>query len=129
VEEESAPGLRNFVPEKDASSERAAALSRALSEATGDPLDVPEVVSPKAIHPGVYVPETSEEPGPELVAVPASVFDDDFFRKPNEELRAAAPEATDWLEQRLPGAEHHAEEPAHNSDDLDIPAFLRRNNS
>ena len=125
VEEEPQPGVRNFVQDSHVS-ERAAALDRALSEATGDPLDVPEVHRA-----GAYVPEAVSEPRTELVPVPASVFDDDFFRKPNEELRAVAPEPElqQRPEPRVPGFGQYgagAEEP-HDGDDLDIPAFLRRN--
>ncbi len=49
---------------------------------------------PERVH-GAYVPTASAEPKPELVAVPASVFDDDFFRKSNDELRPA-PEPRSW---------------------------------
>jgi cell division protein FtsZ len=125
VEEEPQPGVRNFVPEGNVS-ERAAALDRALSEATGDSLDVPEVTRA-----GAYIPEAPSETGPELVPVPASVFDDDFFRKPNEELRASSPEQEEqqWPEPRVPsfGQYSGGTEESHNGDDLDIPAFLRRN--
>jgi len=49
---------------------------------------------PERMH-GAYVPAASEEPKPELIPVPASVFDDDFFRKSNDELRPA-PEPRSW---------------------------------
>ncbi|MEO6923054.1 MAG: cell division protein FtsZ, partial [Bryocella sp.] len=59
----------------------------------------------------------------------ASVFDDDFFRKPNDELRAASRETerTEWPEPRVPTFGQYGEEAAQSNDDLDIPAFLRRN--
>jgi cell division protein FtsZ len=55
---------------------------------------------PDRVH-GAYVPAASAEPMPELVPVPASVFDDDFFRKSNEELRPA-PEPRSWESIREP---------------------------
>jgi cell division protein FtsZ len=81
----------------------------------------------------------------ELVAVAASVFDDDFFRRSNEEL--SAPAARDWrsrdngtagnvqdlagenviqqAEVKTPSFAGYAGEGAAEAD-LDIPAFLRR---
>jgi cell division protein FtsZ len=99
---------------------------------------------------GSYVPAAASESRPELVAVPASVFDDDFFRKPNNELRgetsnppvreamaapstataspAAPAAASQWPEARIPSfAGYAGEAAASESDELDIPAFLRRN--
>ena len=82
---------------------------------------------------------------PQLIPVPASVFDDDFFRKPNEELRASASsawpphstrdertsvpvkgseDAAQWTEGKVPS---FAGVTGSESDELDIPAFLRRN--
>jgi len=106
--------------------ERAAALERALTEVGSEP--PPE--RPHAA--GAYVPEAPTGPRPELIPVPASVFDDDFFRKPNEELRssaAAAQEntATSWPEARVPSFAGYAPDAPAETDDLDIPAFLRRN--
>src|SRR5215472_7643882 len=49
---------------------------------------------PERVH-GAYVPQASAEPKPELIPVPASVFDDDFFRKSNDELRPP-PEPRSW---------------------------------
>jgi cell division protein FtsZ len=54
----------------------------------------PREPEPERIH-GAYVPAASAEPKPELVPVPASVFDDDFFRKSNDELRPS-PEPRSW---------------------------------
>ena len=79
-------------------------------------------------HPAInsYVPSIAAEPKPELIPVPASVFDDDFFRKPNEELRDAA--ETHWPEAKVPSfAGYAADDVPHNDDELDIPAFLRKN--
>jgi cell division protein FtsZ len=107
--------------------ERAAALERALNEVTAEPLHA----SPSA--PGAYVPHDPAEPKPELVPVPASVFDDDFFRKPNEELRSASTTvgeegaAPAWPEARVPTFAGYAAEVPAETDELDIPAFLRRN--
>ena len=107
-------------------SERAAALERALAEVGGEP------VIERHHAAGAYIPEAPTGPKPELVPVPASVFDDDFFRKPNEELRSAAP-ATDeivakaWPEARVPSFAGYASEAPAETDELDIPAFLRRN--
>jgi len=103
-------------------SERAAALERALAE-VGEP-----VIARGQGTPGAYIPEAPTEPRPELVPVPASVFDDDFFRKPNEELRAtnAAKDAA-WPEARVPTFAGYAADAPAETDELDIPAFLRRN--
>jgi len=80
------------------------------------------------VTPGAYVPEAPTEPRPELIPVPASVFDDDFFRKPNEELRAAnAAKDAAWPEARVPTFAGYATDAPAETDELDIPAFLRRN--
>jgi len=103
-------------------SERAAALERALAEVGGEP-----VIARGQGTPGAYVPEAPMEPRPELVPVPASVFDDDFFRKPNEELRAANVKDAAWPEARVPTFAGYAADAPAETDELDIPAFLRRN--
>jgi cell division protein FtsZ len=105
--------------------------------------------------PGSYVPGRIAEHHTELVPVPASVFDDEFFQKPNEELRASQRSAwggdrsgdvrnsgdvqeaaaedsghdsaeTHWPEARIPSFAGYAGDAAPQSDELDIPAFLRR---
>ncbi len=101
-----------------------------------------------AAAPGPYHPAATRETNPELVPVPASVFDDEFFKKGNDELRAAT-ERT-WAQERSQATEKAPEAPAAppraeirvptfagfagensaptvESDELDIPAFLRRN--
>jgi cell division protein FtsZ len=75
---------------------------------------------------------------PELVPVRASVFDDDFFRRPREEAasKASEPELKRWPEARVPSfvgyagnsepVSMHVPAAAAAEDELDIPAFLRR---
>jgi cell division protein FtsZ len=73
-------------------------------------------------------PQAAIERGPELVPVKASVFDDDFFRRPMPEPSAGEQH---WPEARVPSFSGYAPEaPTHaaaaETDELDIPAFLRR---
>lgn len=98
---------------------------------------------------GTYIPATHPEPKPELIPVPASVFDDDFFRKPSEEFRESPPPSrtwdqeeplnsepmeavqeketvTHWPEAKIPSFAGYAADNASDGDELDIPAFLRR---
>ena len=66
---------------------------------------------------------------PELAPVKASVFDDDFFRKPKEELATAPaedPAKSQWPSARVPSFSGYAGETPADNDELDIPAFLRR---
>jgi cell division protein FtsZ len=121
--------------------ERAAALEKAMAEIHGAPtVGGPTVSAPADDRPsgvsraGAYVPQAAAEPKPELVPVPASVFDDDFFRKPNEELRSATTPGTVeesnntvWPEAKVPTFAGYAAEAPAEVDELDIPAFLRRN--
>jgi hypothetical protein len=70
--------------------------------------------------------------------VRASVFDDDFFRRPREEAasKASEPELKRWPEARVPSfvgyagnsepVSMHVPAAAAAEDELDIPAFLRR---
>jgi cell division protein FtsZ len=78
---------------------------------------------------GAYAPPAISEVRQELVPVKASVFDDDFFKKPNDELRAAAPESgTQWPEAKIPSfAGYLSPDETGKDEDLDIPAFMRRN--
>ena len=97
---------------------------------------------------GTYYPTSAQEARQQLVPVPASVFDDEFFTKGNEELRTGSnemrtkenpksadiasdpPAAPLRAETRVPSFAGYAGEAASHpaeSDELDIPAFLRRN--
>jgi len=85
------------------------------------------------IVPGV-VPEpepVAAMPTAELVPVPASVFDDDFFR----EAHTPEPPATEghddssralWPDAKVPSFAGYAGDSADSGDELEIPAFLRR---
>ena len=149
----------------DSQDQRATAESEPRSSSAPEPR-VPEMREPAGERAGAAagsfgayvpesraVPETRAEHRAELVPVPASVFDDDFFRKPNDELRAgqsawpgggerdlrasaavqepgskAEPgsNAAQWPEARVPTFAGYAAEAAPQGDELDIPAFLRR---
>ncbi len=115
----------------------------------------PREPEPERMH-GAYVPAASAEPKPELVPVPASVFDDDFFRQSSEEQRPAAeprswetsretrenrvaessqdlegealPQKTHWPAAKVPSFAGYAGGGSSSSeeDELDIPAFLRK---
>ena len=66
---------------------------------------------------------------PELLAVRASVFDDDFFRRPKTEEAAKSPDdagSNHRPDARVPTFAGYAAENAADNDELDIPAFLRR---
>jgi cell division protein FtsZ len=108
--------------------------------AAQSPVHVPVVVEhiPAAYKP-IELEQATEPVGarpiveatPQLVPVSASVFDDDFFRrpKPEPETRTHAHEETHWPEAKVPtfGGYAAAAEPSRETDELDIPAFLRRN--
>ncbi len=71
------------------------------------------------------------EPVAEQGPVKPSVFDDEFFRKPKEDVAEAAkvvedPATKSWPDPRIPSFAGYASEPAAENDELDIPAFLRR---
>jgi cell division protein FtsZ len=77
---------------------------------------------------GVGAP-VARESTPELVPVRASVFDDDFFRRPKDELAARTAEdaaSKPWSDARVPSFAGYAGEGTAENDELDIPAFLRR---
>ena len=66
---------------------------------------------------------------PELIPVRASVFDDDFFRRPKDDLAAKGAEdaaSKAWPDARVPSFAGYAGESSAENDELDIPAFLRR---
>jgi hypothetical protein len=57
------------------------------------------------------------------------VFDDDFFRRPKDELAARAVDdaaSKPWSDARVPSFAGYAGEGTAENDELDIPAFLRR---
>ncbi|HVG26514.1 MAG TPA: cell division protein FtsZ [Acidobacteriaceae bacterium] len=105
-----------------------------------EPLRITPVETPAERSAGAYVPVSAPEPKPELIPVPASVFDDDFFRKPtgdvrrgpegdrSRELESVAAQKTSWPEARVPSFAGYAADNSSSSDEdeLDIPAFLRR---
>jgi cell division protein FtsZ len=91
-------------------------------------VDGPAAYAPIAPEPE---PHAVAETAAELVPVPASVFDDEFFRESRtekvpadggEEDRLRAP----WAEARVPSFAGYAGESNDPTDELDIPAFLRR---
>ncbi len=80
-----------------------------------------------------HIPQVSQTVGerelpPELVPVKASVFDDDFFRRPKEDEARTGEDAGSktWPDARVPSFAGYASESAAENDELDIPAFLRR---
>jgi cell division protein FtsZ len=71
----------------------------------------------------------AKETSPELIPVRASVFDDDFFRRPKDDLAAKGAEdaaSKQWPDARVPSFAGYAGESSAENDELDIPAFLRR---
>jgi len=81
-----------------------------------------------------HIPQAAEHAPVPVVAEQApgkaSVFDDEFFRKPKEEVAEAkiAEDATpkSWPDARIPSFAGYAGESSSENDELDIPAFLRR---
>jgi cell division protein FtsZ len=77
-----------------------------------------------------HIAPVVEHAAGEAEAAKNSVFDDDFFRRPKEEIvegRAAeGTVAKSWPDARVPSFAGYAGEPAAENDELDIPAFLRR---
>jgi cell division protein FtsZ len=71
----------------------------------------------------------ARESSPELVPVRASVFDDDFFRRPKDDAAARTGDdaaSKPWPDARVPSFAGYAGESPTENDELDIPAFLRR---
>jgi len=77
-----------------------------------------------------HIAPVVEHAAGEAETAKSSVFDDDFFKKPKEEVvegKAAEDTATkSWPDARVPSFAGYAGEPAAENDELDIPAFLRR---
>jgi cell division protein FtsZ len=76
-----------------------------------------------------YVAPVTRASTPELIPVRASVFDDDFFRRPKEDVAAKPAEdaaSKPWPDARIPSFAGYAAESSAENDELDIPAFLRR---
>jgi cell division protein FtsZ len=86
------------------------------------PVIVEHIAEPRAPEPPV-----AQAREPELMPVKASVFDDDFFRQPKPELPVS--ETPQWPEAKVPSFAGYAGDApaAGENDELDIPAFLRRN--
>jgi cell division protein FtsZ len=108
------------------------------TEAVEEPKDVVIPETPTAPVPVVveHIQQAAEQVPAEVESAAeqapgsASVFDDEFFRKPKEEA-AEAKIAEDvatksWPDARVPSFAGYAGEPAAENDELDIPAFLRR---
>jgi cell division protein FtsZ len=116
-------------PEEDfAPSESSHPQAVGTVEAAAAP--VPVVVEHIApVTDSVQQPPRENESVPELVPVKASVFDDDFFRKPTEDEGKRAEDAGSkaWPDARVPSfAGYAGGESTSENDELDIPAFLRR---
>jgi cell division protein FtsZ len=81
------------------------------------------------VHGAVHDAPVVKESAPGLIPVRASVFDDDFFRRPKEEAAAKSAEdapSKPWPDARVPSFAGYAGESTAENDELDIPAFLRR---
>jgi len=107
----------------------------APAEAVEEPKAVVLSDTPNAPVPMVvdHIPAVVDHASAETESAPAkaSVFDDEFFRKPKEEAvepKAAEDAASNaWPDARVPSFAGYASEPAApENDELDIPAFLRR---
>ena len=116
------------------------------SHAESTPPVFPETVASQSEH----RPSSLDGNRRELVPVPASVFDDEFFTKGNEDLRTNVGSHRTWAQENSKSADiaseptfvpqrsdvrvptfagYTGETPSapDESDELDIPAFLRRN--
>lgn len=83
----------------------------------------------RAVQDAGYDAPVTRASAPELIPVRASVFDDDFFRRPKEDVAAKAAEdaaSKPWPDARVPSFAGYAAESSAENDELDIPAFLRR---
>jgi cell division protein FtsZ len=81
------------------------------------------------VHEAAHDAPAAKEQAPELIPVRASVFDDDFFRRPKDELAGKPGEdaaSKPWPDARVPSFAGYAGESSAENDELDIPAFLRR---
>ena len=93
------------------------------------PRPVAERPGPEGYGAEIQGAPVARESAPELIPVRASVFDDDFFRRPSEESAARTAEdaaSKPWPDARVPSFAGYAGESAAENDELDIPAFLRR---
>jgi cell division protein FtsZ len=92
------------------------------------PRPVAEGVSAE-VHGSGHGAPVARESNPELVPVRASVFDDDFFRRPKDDAAARTGDdaaSKPWPDARVPSFAGYAGESTTENDELDIPAFLRR---
>ncbi len=113
-----------FKPSHTEAVEEPKAVAPAETPATPVPVVVEHI--PQADYAPVEM-----EPAAEQTPEKTSVFDDEFFRKPKEDVAEAPRVAEDaatksWPDPRIPSFAGYASEPAAESDELDIPAFLRR---
>ena len=138
--QEMAPRIE-FAPEVEAQDDEPE-LGFEEPAATTEPVIVEHVLVENAAAETITEEPEAETPvvrasTPELVPVRASVFDDDFFRRPNEEAMSTPElELKRWPEARVPSFVGYAgnSEPVSmhiptagaGEDELDIPAFLRR---
>jgi cell division protein FtsZ len=129
LQQEQAPRVEPQQQIAPARVEALAAAVRALDEQLE--MDGDDEVAP-AITADELAAASSGRPEPELLAVPASVFDDDFFRSEPEQGITTRREAEMSMpaETRVyagtPGAVMAVHADIGDSDELDIPAFLRR---
>jgi len=145
----SAPSAVRFASEERAESRQVFAAPEERAPFAMDEVEQREEAVAPEMTPVQHASETPEEVEQELVPVPASIFDDDFFQRsaratvdrdapkrsqnpprvftsdqnPATEVRGGMAEPG----ARVPGfASVSSEGPAHDHDELDIPAFLRR---
>ena len=116
------------VPPQQIAPARVEALAAAVRELDAQ-LELDDEVAPEMSAEEAAAANTITVSEPELVPVPASVFDDDFFRsEPGVEAQMPVRREPDMpvvTEQRVyAGAAVSADSP--DNDELDIPAFLRK---